>query len=72
MTDKKPDEESEVTPKGAVEVKEEELDKAAGGISGYSAPSDPYSINFAKTLTSDPLVQKVAPTETLTIPEKKI
>ena len=31
MTDKKPDEEAEVTPKGAVEIDEKDLDAASGG-----------------------------------------
>ena len=32
--------ENEVTPEGAVEVDESDLDKAAGGISSYSKPTD--------------------------------
>ena len=31
MTDQKPEQERQVTPKGAVEVDEEQLDQAAGG-----------------------------------------
>ena len=71
MTEEKPEKETEVTPKGAVEVDEKDLDKAEGGISGYSVPTDTSSINFAKTLTTDSLVQKVAPTDVFA-PEKKI
>lgn len=55
--EKKPDE-TEVTPEGAVEVKEEDLDKAEGGISSYSydlktnplAPSN-TSLKQSPTLT---------------------
>ncbi len=70
MADEQPEQEKEVTPKGAVEVDEKDLDKAEGG----------FSINFTKTATTDPLVQKVAPTDVLAgpgagphvVPEKKI
>jgi hypothetical protein len=62
MADEQPNKEEEVTPKGAVEVKEEDLDRAAGGISGYSAPTiDDVSMNYNKIDTN--LVQKVAPTD---------
>lgn len=33
MANQKPDNENEVTPKGAVEIKESDLDQAAGGMS---------------------------------------
>ena len=33
MTDEQPNNDNEVTPKGAVEVNEEDLDQAAGGLS---------------------------------------
>jgi hypothetical protein len=80
MADEQPEQEKEGTPKGAVEVDEKDLDKAEGGISSYSVPSDSFSLNFTKTATTDPLVQKVAPTEVLAgpgagphvVPEKKI
>ena len=61
MTDKKPDEKTEVKPEGAVEVDEKDLDKAEGGISSYSAPSDPFSLNFTKAATTQ---QKVSPLAT--------
>ena len=32
MTEEKPDQEKEVTPQGAVEVDEDKLDKASGGL----------------------------------------
>ena len=80
MADEQPEQEKEVTPKGAVEVDEKDLDKAEGGFFAYSVPTDSSSLNFTKTLTSDPLVQKVAPTDVLAgpgagphvVPEKKI
>ena len=79
MADEQPDKEASVTKKGAVEVDEKDLDKAAGGFFAYS-PTDSSSLNFTKTATTDSLVQKVAPTEVLAgpgsgphvVPEKKI
>ena len=68
MADEQPDKETAVTPKGAVEVDEKDLDKAEGGISSYSVPTDTSSINFTKTLTPDSLVQKVTPTDALAGP----
>ena len=62
MTDKKPDQEQEVPPKGVVEVDEKDLDEAEGGISSYSVPTDSFSLNFTRNVTTDPLTQKVAPT----------
>ena len=59
--EKKPDE-TEVTPEGAVEVKEEDLDKASGGAAvDYFKPP-------AGTLTSPDLKD---PTGTLTSPDLK-
>jgi hypothetical protein len=52
MIDEQPDKESEVTPKGAVEVSEEELDQAAGGASGGDLPSESLSLNFSKIETA--------------------
>ena len=62
MAHEKPDNENDVTPEGAVEVNEEDLDQAAGGILiGLNQPSS-FSLNYSKidtSLTS----QKVAPTD---------
>jgi hypothetical protein len=39
----------EVTPQGAVEVNEEELDQAAGGVLiGLLQPADSFSLNYSK------------------------
>lgn len=80
MTDEQKDE-NEVTPKGAVEVEEGDLDQASGGISGYSKPTDNVSMNYNK-IDVNLAGQKVAPTTDLTgagpgggphvSPEKKI
>ena len=53
MADDKPDteKEAEVTPKGAVEVDEKDLDKAEGGISAIPCPPQ-LLLNFTKTLTT--------------------
>ena len=77
MADEKSEQEKEATPKGAVEVDEQDLDKAEGGISSYSTPTDSSSLNFTKPAT---LQQKVTPTYDLAgpgsgphvVPEKKI
>lgn len=47
MTDKKPDQEKQVTPKGAVEIDEEQLEQAAGGA-GDDLPTESISLNYAK------------------------
>ena len=62
MTDKKPGQEKEVSPKGAVEVDEEKLDEAAGGLN-YS------KIEFDATLTVDPTNPNLSDRTTF---EKKI
>ncbi len=64
MADEQPEKETEVTPKGAVEVDEKDLDNAEGGISSYSTPTD-SSLNFTKPAT---LQQKVTPTYDLAGP----
>ena len=60
MADEQPNKEGEVTPKGAVEVDEEELDQAAGGIIpiGGGKPTDSFSLNFSKMQV---VGQKVTP-----------
>ena len=40
MSDEQPDKENEVTPQGAVEVDEEDLDQAAGGAAFVKLPVD--------------------------------
>jgi hypothetical protein len=52
MTDQQPGKGAEVTPKGAVEVNEEDLDRAAGGASGGDLPSESLSLNFSKIETA--------------------
>ena len=55
MTDENPKDEAretndnEAKPGGAVEVDDKDLDKAEGGISSYSVPTDSFSLNFSKT-----------------------
>jgi hypothetical protein len=52
MTDKKPDQEKQVTPEGAVEVNEKDLEQAAGGaILGTSLAGEGKSvkIDFCKS-----------------------
>ena len=58
MTDEQPEKEEEVTPKGAVEVNEEDLDQAAGGAS--EVPMDQVSLNYSK-IVFDTSTQRVAP-----------
>ena len=58
MTDQQPDKENEVTPEGAVEVNEEDLDQAAGGASGI--PMEQVSLNYSK-IVFDTSTQRVAP-----------
>jgi hypothetical protein len=61
MADGKPEKENEVTPEGAVEVDESDLDQASGGISSYSTPTDSFSLNYSK-IDTNLAGQKVAPT----------
>ena len=56
MGDKTPEKETQVTPKGAVEIDEEQLDQAAGG-----ATTEINGLNFAK-LEFDS-AQKVDPSD---------
>ena len=76
-----PKNEGEVTPEGAVEVNESDLDQAAGGVLiGLLQPADNVSINYNK-IDTNLAGQKVAPTTDLAgagpgggpiAPEKKI
>ena len=61
MSEQKPEQEKKVSPKGAVEVDEEKLDEAAGGISSYSKPTDSFSLNYSKIEVD--YAQKVAPSD---------
>ena len=59
MTEDKRENQEEVTPKGAVEVDEQDLDQVAGGAAG-EIPMDQVSLNYSK-IEIDRLSQKVAP-----------
>ena len=62
MADKKPENENEVTPKGAVEVDESDLDQAAGGVLiGLNQPTESFSLNYSK-IDTNLAGQKVTPT----------
>jgi hypothetical protein len=52
-----PRKQDETTPKGAVEVNEENLDQAAGGATGV--PMDQVSLNYSK-IVFDTSTQRVA------------
>ena len=59
MADEQPKKEKEVTPQGAVEMTEEDLDQAAGGIIIINnQPADNVSLNYSKIEFAG---QKVAP-----------
>ena len=61
MAEDKRENEQEVTPKGAVEVDEKDLDQAAGGMSsGGDLPTDSVSLNYSK-IEVDAANQKVVP-----------
>ena len=67
MTNEQPKQEGDVTPTGAVEVSEEELDQAAGGVLiGLLLPAvqktDSASLNYSK-IDTNLTGQKVAPTD---------
>ena len=74
MTNTNPRDEDETTPQGAVEIDEEALDQAAGGIIIVNnTPAESFSLNFSG--------QKVAPQSLVgagpgagphVVPEKKI
>ena len=59
MSDEQPSKENEVTPKGAVEVNEEDLDQVAGGAAS-EVPMDQISLNYSK-IVFDTSTQRVAP-----------
>jgi hypothetical protein len=64
MADEQPNKEEEVTQKGAVEVNEEGLDQAAGGVliglnQPAAKPEESLSINYNKIEVAG---QKVSPT----------
>jgi hypothetical protein len=63
MAHEKPDNENDVTREGAVEVNEEDLDQAAGGVLiGLNQPADSFSLNYGK-IDTNLAGQKVAPTD---------
>ena len=61
MTDEQKDE-NEVTPKGAVEVEEEDLDQASGGSLNFTKPGESDSVGYSK-ISYDLAGQKVAPAD---------
>jgi hypothetical protein len=67
MSDEQPEKETEITPKGAVEVNEEDLDQAAGGAS--EVPMDQVSLNYSK-IVFDTSTQRVAPKDASISPLK--
>ena len=73
MSEEETEQEKQVTPKGAVEVDEEKLDQAAGGMSsGGDLPTESVSLNYSKIefdykpATKDPALSDAS------IAEKKI
>ena len=65
MADEQPDKETEITPKGAVEVSEEDLDQASGaGIDHLKVSA--YDLSPEKKVGYDLTGQKVVPAEPLT------
>ena len=68
MTDKKPDQEKQVTTEGAVEVDEKDLEQAAGGSLNFTRPTESLSINFTRVETEKVGTQDL----TATAPEMKI
>jgi hypothetical protein len=68
MTDKKPDQEKQVTPEGAVEVDEKDLEQAAGGSLNFTRPTESLSINFTRVETETVETQDL----TVKAPEVKI
>ena len=67
MTDKQTDQEKQVTPKGAVEVDEKQLDQAAGGADVFNAAltgeGKKVKIDFCKSDATDPNVSDATFTE---------
>ena len=61
MAEEQPDKETAVTPKGAVEVDEKDLDQAQGGMSsGGDLPTESVSLNYTK-IEVDKASQTTAP-----------
>jgi hypothetical protein len=65
MINEEPKNDNEVTPEGAVEVNEEDLDQASGGSLNFTKPTDSFSLNYNK-IDTNLAGQKVAPTTDLT------
>ena len=62
--------EDEVTPAGAVEVDETELDQAAGGISGYSQPAETVATEVYKLPTDKADIKVFTPDASIPLVEK--
>ena len=67
MTDEQADKEEEVTPEGAVEVDEEDLDQVAGGL-----PLETISLNYKKIGPTQKLVPQDASIGVVGEAEKKL
>ena len=66
MSDKKPEKDKQVTPEGAVEIEEEQLDQASGGL-------EEVTLNYSKMLQYDPTTAPSDPTVSeATLTGKKI
>jgi hypothetical protein len=61
MADEQPDKESGITPKGAVEIQEEDLDQASGGQDYLKVNT--YDLSPQKKVGYDLTGQKVAPAD---------
>ena len=62
MTDEQAKNDNEVTPEGAVEVNEGDLDQASGGSLNFTKPTDSFSLNYSK-IDTNLAGQKVTPTD---------
>ena len=80
MINEEPKNDNEVTPEGAVEVNEEDLDQASGGSLNFTKPTDSFSLNYNK-IDTNLAGQKFNPTDLAgagpgagphVVPEKKI
>ena len=60
MADEQPKDDNEVTPQGAAEIDEQDLDQAAGGASSSDLPMETVSLNYSK-IVFDTSTQRVAP-----------
>lgn len=58
MADEQPDKEKEITPKGAIELDESDLDQASGGVSSGGDYVDPAAAEWSGPITLDKAAQK--------------